>query len=100
MSVSPGLLKKIAAEIRLAGLPRQTQTIVLAALENNIPDQVIRPRDIKDATGLSKSTIERLEKAGEFPQRRQLSPYGAATGWMWREDILPWLESRERGFGS
>lgn len=49
-----------------------------------------RPEVVKK-TGLSASTIFRLERAGNFPARRVLSPHCVA----WLEDELDaWLEQR------
>jgi prophage regulatory protein len=42
-------------------------------------------------TGLSRMTLYRLELAGKFPERRQLSENSVA----WLEaDILEWIDSR------
>ena len=40
---------------------------------------------------LSTATIERLEREGQFPKRRQLS--GQRVGWLVRE-VQEWAESR------
>jgi len=53
--------------------------------------QVIRPSEIKDYMGLSKSSAFRLEKEGRFPKRRQIGP--AAVGWF-RCDLDAYLASR------
>ncbi|SHJ23803.1 transcriptional regulator, AlpA family [Malonomonas rubra DSM 5091] len=94
MPLSPSHLKKISAEVRLSGIPKHSQTIILAALENNIPDQIIRPRDLKSVVGLSKCHVDRLEREGMFPQRVRLGK--AACGWRYSE-IKEWFETRERG---
>lgn len=44
-------------------------------------------------TGLSRSTIYRLEKLGKFPPRIKIGP--RAVGWS-RESIRDWLATRER----
>jgi prophage regulatory protein len=41
---------------------------------------------------LSPVTIWRLEKAGKFPKRRQLSP--GRVGWL-ASEVDAWIESRE-----
>lgn len=46
-----------------------------------------------ELTGLSKSTIERLEKKGEFPQKTKLSIKRVA--WT-EEEILNWIESLKK----
>jgi prophage regulatory protein len=54
---------------------------------------VIRPRHLKAATGLSSTTIWRLRQRGEFPQPIRLS--SGACGWF-RGDLAEWLASRGR----
>ena len=51
----------------------------------------LRIRQVMQLTGLSRMTIYRLELAGEFPKRRQLSKHSVA----WLDgDIAQWAESR------
>lgn len=51
----------------------------------------LRLKHVIAVTGLSRMTIYRLEKAGQFPARRRLSPNSVA----WLEDeVLNWLQSR------
>ena len=50
-----------------------------------------RGRKVEDETGLSKSTLWRLMKAGQFPQKVQLGP--RAVGWR-AEEIIRWCEQR------
>lgn len=48
---------------------------------------------VLDETNLSRATIDRLERAGHFPQRVQLSPRRVA----WKSDeIRTWIKSRQR----
>lgn len=51
----------------------------------------LRVRQVMQLTGLSRMTIYRLELAGEFPKRRQLSKNSVA--WL-DTDIAQWAESR------
>jgi prophage regulatory protein len=53
--------------------------------------KVLRLRGVLDRTGLSRTTIWRLEEAGTFPRRRKLS--AGAVGWM-EEEIDRWLHER------
>ena len=51
----------------------------------------LRIRQVMQVTGLSRMTIYRLELAGKFPKRRQLSENSVA----WLEaDISQWIDSR------
>ncbi len=43
-------------------------------------------------TGLSLTTIWRLEQAGSFPKRRKLS--AGRVGWL-HEEVIQWINSRE-----
>ncbi len=51
----------------------------------------LRIRQVMLLTGLSRMTIYRLELAGNFPKRRQLSENSVA--WL-ESDITAWAESR------
>ena len=54
-------------------------------------DRFIRRHECRRTTGLSDTTIWRLEKMGEFPGRRRLSR--SAIGWL-ESEVCAWLESR------
>jgi len=54
--------------------------------------EIIRPRNLPQETGLSKTTIWRLEKEGKFPKRIRLS--AGAVGYM-RSEVAEWRKSRE-----
>jgi prophage regulatory protein len=53
--------------------------------------RVMRVKEVVRLTGLSRSTIQRLERAGGFPRRRALSP--GAVGWL-EDDVVAWLRDR------
>ncbi len=55
------------------------------------PLRFIRRREVQQLTGLSQTTLWRLEKAGTFPRRRRLSSH--AVGWPLSE-IEAWLSAR------
>ena len=48
--------------------------------------------EVKSVTRLSRTTRWRMEKKGEFPQRRLISP-GGRVGWL-ESEINEWLETR------
>ncbi len=54
-------------------------------------DEIVRKPQVKKITGLSDTTIWRLEKANKFPKRRRLS--STACGWLLSE-VLDWVRSR------
>ena len=54
-------------------------------------DQILRGPAVQAMTGLSRSTIYRLELNGQFPKRLKLGE--RACGWK-MSDIQRWIESR------
>jgi prophage regulatory protein len=56
-----------------------------------VDDPIIRPRQIRAATGLSKPTIYRMMEKGEFPRPMKLS--AGAVGWR-QSTIEKWREER------
>jgi prophage regulatory protein len=57
----------------------------------NTGPRFLRFRELVKRVGLSRSSVWRLERAGEFPQHRRLSPN--AVGW-WEPEIDAWLRAR------
>lgn len=55
------------------------------------PKAIIRRRQVSSLTGLSPTTLWRLERDGRFPSRVQLS--AGAVGWR-LGDVLAWLSTR------
>jgi predicted DNA-binding transcriptional regulator AlpA len=53
--------------------------------------RVLRLNEVVQVTSLSRSTIWRLESAGQFPRRISLS--GHRVGWL-ENDIDQWIASR------
>ncbi len=54
---------------------------------------LLRLPDVRQVTGLSKTSIYRLESKGAFPRRVRLSERASA----WKsEEIAAWIESRPR----
>ena len=45
--------------------------------------RLLRLPEVVEITGLSRSTIDRLTRAGLFPQSRQIAP--RAVGWRWAD---------------
>jgi len=54
-------------------------------------EHIIRWPQVKAATGLSRTTIWRLEKAGQFPKRRSLG--SNSVGWL-HSELTAWIETR------
>jgi prophage regulatory protein len=55
--------------------------------------RVLRRKEVIRLTGLSASTIWRLERRGDFPARLQLGPQ--AVGWL-EDEIHAWINARTR----
>jgi len=56
-------------------------------------DRIMREAETKVATGLSRTTRWRLERQGQFPQRRQISEN--AVGWL-ASEIHAWVAGRAK----
>jgi prophage regulatory protein len=65
-----------------------TNPIVQASVEC-----FIREPECRSLTGLSRATRWRLERAGLFPKKRQLSP--GCKGWL-RSEIQQWIAERAK----
>ena len=55
--------------------------------------RIIRLRAVRERTSLSRSTLAKLEAAGQFPRRVELGL--RVTGWH-EDEIAAWVESRPR----
>lgn len=56
-----------------------------------MPDRILRWPEVRTATGLSRTTVWRLERAGEFPSPVKITQH--AIGWR-ATDVHAWLASR------
>lgn len=59
--------------------------------DNVSPERIIRTKELLTLTGLSRTTIWRMEKAGTFPKRVNLGE--ASIGWRWSE-VNTWINNR------
>jgi prophage regulatory protein len=50
--------------------------------------------EVLDLVGVSRSTLWRMVRAGEFPRRVEMSP--GRRGHVY-EDVMAWIEARARG---
>ena len=55
--------------------------------------RVLRLKDVKEATGLSRSSICALQQRGNFPQSIRVGP--KATGW-YEDEVQNYIETRLR----
>ena len=54
---------------------------------------IIRRSQLKAVLGIAPSTVDRLEKAGQFPQRKKWNT--GVVGWS-GEEVSDWVKSRVR----
>lgn len=55
---------------------------------------ILRKREVEARTGLSDTSIDRLEAAGNFPKRVKISQ--GAVGW-YSDEVQKWIKTRPRG---
>lgn len=55
------------------------------------PPRILRSRAVCERTGLSRTTLWRLERIGAFPLHRRIS--ANAVGWL-EEEVTAWIRSR------
>lgn len=64
------------------------------AVSTNVPLRLLRFGEVRQRTGLSRSTIWRMERSGVFPRRIKVSVNVVA----WREDeVSEWIASKIHG---
>ena len=56
-----------------------------------LKERYVRLVDVITLTGLSRSSVFRLEALGEFPKRRRLGPRSVA--W-WLPEVKAWMKTR------
>lgn len=55
--------------------------------------KILRIKEISELLSLSKSTIWRLRREGDFPEPLKLGP--RSVGW-YESDVTEWIKSRNR----
>ena len=55
-------------------------------------DRIVRERECRELTGLSRQTRDRMIARGEFPPRKRISP--KFSGWL-EKDLQEWLGKLE-----
>jgi prophage regulatory protein len=58
---------------------------------DQVPLKLIRFRTVKDRTGLSRTTIWRLERTGAFPRHHRIS--ANAVAWV-EQDVVDWMRAK------
>ena len=57
-----------------------------------MPDRILRRTECERTTGLSESTLWRLEQRNQFPRRRRISKH--AIGWL-ESQVQKWIRERD-----
>ena len=83
-------MKELLSKADPPGHRSLREPVVAAAAGNRF----LRWGEVQGRTGLSRSTVWRLEKAERFPRRRWLSPN--AVGWL-ESEVEAWIASRVSG---
>ena len=65
---------------------------VPAKQSNDTQDRILRAHEVQQIVGISRSTIWRLERKGQFPARLPLGT--GSVGWL-KSDIESWVNSRK-----
>ena len=60
-------------------------------------DRILRAGAVVKLVGLSRTTIWRMERAGEFPLRRKISQ--GTVGWL-ESEVMQWMTEREKVQGT
>ena len=58
----------------------------------NINEQFLTEREVSKLSGLSRVTIWRMQREGEFPPRRQIGR--RRVGWL-KSEVEEWMRTRE-----
>jgi prophage regulatory protein len=66
-------------------------TSTQVSMLERVPLKFIRFKAVRERTGLSRSTIWRLERVGAFPKHHQIS--ANAVAWM-EQDVVNWIQSK------
>lgn len=76
----------------LQHLLKSVSGTVVSVSDNSTPDRIIRSKELHSLTGLSRTTIWRLERKRQFPARVVLG--ANSIGWRFIE-VNEWILSRE-----
>ncbi|EGR2703861.1 AlpA family phage regulatory protein [Vibrio parahaemolyticus] len=61
---------------------------------SSLVERIVREPERYHLTGISRVRTWELEKLGQFPKRRKLTPNGSSIGWLYSE-LMEWIQTRE-----
>lgn len=73
-------------------LENVTENTVPVLAQSSLPERIIRAKEVVVMTGLSRTTLWRMEKAGDFPARVALGV--GSVGWRYSE-VSSWIKGRQ-----
>lgn len=77
----------------LEDLMGRVMTVQSAAPSSSSTNKIIRSKEVQKLTGLSRTSLWRLERSGDFPSRVSLGP--GSVGWQLGE-VREWLDTRQK----
>jgi prophage regulatory protein len=92
MKLLPVMEQKSVVSKKKRGRPPVASPSLPANQSPSMPSRILRIREVIDLTGMSKSTLMRLQRSGDFPSRIRIGD--KAVGWRERE-VLAWIQSRQ-----
>lgn len=84
------------AAVSAMPLTNETATLKRGDAPRPAPIRLLRLAAVIDRTGLSRSTIWRLEKAGKFPRRRRVS--ANVVAWL-ESEVTAWIQASASRLG-
>lgn len=87
-------LDRVSDGPAVAARPAAVPTAQASAHARMLPLKLLRFPVVRERTGLSRSTIWRLERRGEFPRHHRIAPNVVA--WV-EEDVAQWIQERTVG---
>lgn len=90
-------LDRVGEGSAVAARPEPAQTAQASPAARMLPLKLLRFPVVREMTGLSRSTIWRLERRGEFPKHHRIAPNVVA--WV-EEDVSDWIQLRTSSVAS
>ena len=84
-------LDRVGQGSAVAPRPATVGTVKAPSAARILPLKLLRFPVVREMTGLSRSTIWRLERRGEFPRHHRIAPNVVA--WV-EEDVSNWIHER------
>lgn len=74
-------------------LNNTTNHAVATEPSNDLPERIIRAKEVVEVTGLSRTTLWRMERTGKFPARVSLGV--GSVGWR-NSEVSQWINNRDK----